>query len=432
MRLERSIAAFARSRRVIAGGVNSPVRALGAVGLSPIFMKSGSGAMIYDLDGHEYVDYMMSWGALILGHAHPAVTRAIAATATRGTSFGTPTELESELAELVISMVPSIARIRFVSSGTEATISAVRLARGFTRRSKIVKFAGCYHGHGDSFLIAAGSGALTHGTPDSPGVTDGTARDTIVLPFNDLPALERAFAENPEAIACVIVEPYPANMGLVMPREGYLQRLRDLCTQHGALLIFDEVITGFRVGRGGAQGREGIQPDLTTLGKIVGGGLPVGAFGGRADVMAYLSPDGPVYQAGTLSGNPLAMAAGLATLGILDEDAGIYERLETRTRQLTDALDGLMNRYEIPHTCSQVASMFSIFFTSERVWSLDDVRASDTTLFARYFRAMLERNVYLAPSPFETDFLSTAHSARDVDRTVAAAESALADLLARA
>jgi glutamate-1-semialdehyde 2,1-aminomutase len=432
VKLERSIAAFARSRRVIAGGVNSPVRALGAVGLSPVFMKSGSGAMIYDLDGHEYVDYVMSWGALILGHAHPAVTRAIAATAMRGTSFGTPTELESELAELVISMVPSIARIRFVSSGTEATISAVRLARGFTRRSKIVKFAGCYHGHGDSFLIAAGSGALTHGTPDSPGVTEGTARDTIVLPFNDLAAVERAFAENPEAVACVIVEPYPANMGLVMPREGYLQRLRDLCTQHGALLIFDEVITGFRVGRGGAQGREGIQPDLTTLGKIVGGGLPVGAFGGRADVMAYLSPEGPVYQAGTLSGNPLAMAAGLATLSILDGDAGVYERLETRTRQLTDALDELMNRYEITHTCNQVASMFSIFFTSERIWNLVDARGSDTSLFGRYFRAMLERNVYLAPSPFEISFLSTAHSTRDVDRTIAAAEGALADLLARA
>ena len=432
MRLERSIAAFARSRRVIAGGVNSPVRALGAVGLSPVFMKSGSGAMLYDLDGHEYVDYVMSWGALILGHAHPAVTRTIAATAMRGTSFGTPTELESELAELVTSMVPSIARIRFVSSGTEATISAVRLARGFTGRSKIVKFAGCYHGHGDSFLIAAGSGALTHGTPDSPGVTDGTARDTIVLPFNDISAVEHAFDADPDSIACVIVEPYPANMGLVLPREGYLQRLRDLCTQYGALLIFDEVITGFRLGLGGAQGREGIQPDLTTLGKIVGGGLPAGAFGGRADVMAHLSPEGPVYQAGTLSGNPLAMAAGLATLGILYEDSGLYERLEVRTRQLTDVLDGLMERYEIPHTCNQVASMFTFFFTPQRVWNLEDARASDTALFARYFRAMLERNVYLAPSPFETDFLSTAHTAGDVDRTVAAAESALAGLLARA
>jgi glutamate-1-semialdehyde 2,1-aminomutase len=432
MRLERSIAAFARSRRVIAGGVNSPVRALRAVGLSPVFVKSGSGAILYDLDGHGYVDYVMSWGALILGHAHPAVTRAIAATAMRGTSFGMPTEIESELAELVVSMVPSIEKLRFVSSGTEATISAVRLARGFTRRSKIVKFAGCYHGHGDSFLIAAGSGALTHGTPDSPGVTEGTARDTIVLPFNDAAAVERVFADSSGEIACVIVEPYPGNMGLVLPRPGYLQRLRDLCTQSGSLLIFDEVITGFRVGRGGAQGREGIVPDLTTLGKIVGGGLPVGAFGGRADVMAYLSPEGPVYQAGTLSGNPLAMAAGLATLGVLAEDSEVYNRLEEQTRTLTAALEGLLDRYEIAHSTNSVASMFCIFFTGDPVWDLTGAQTSDAELFGKYFRGMLDRGIYLAPSPFETNFLSTAHNARDIERTVAAAEGALEALLARA
>ncbi|MFZ0573081.1 MAG: glutamate-1-semialdehyde 2,1-aminomutase, partial [Candidatus Cybelea sp.] len=320
MKLERSIAEFARARNVIAGGVNSPVRALGSVGLSPIFMKSGAGAMLYDVDGHEYLDYLMSWGALLLGHAHPAVTRAIVNAASRGTSFGTPTESESQLAELIVSMMPSIERIRFVSSGTEATLSAVRLARGYTGRSKIVKFAGCYHGHGDSFLIAAGSGALTAGVPDSPGVTDGVAADTIVLPFNDLVAVEEAFESNPGTIAALIVEPYPGNMGLILPRPGYLLELRELCTQHGAVLIFDEVMTGFRVARGGAQAREGVRPDLTTLGKVIGGGLPVAAFGGRAEIMAQLAPDGPVYQAGTLSGNPIAMAAGIATLGAVAAD----------------------------------------------------------------------------------------------------------------
>ncbi len=432
MRLERSIAAFARARNIIAGGVNSPVRALGAVGLSPVFMKSGSGAMLYDLDGHEYLDYVMSWGALLLGHAHPAVTRAIVNTASRGTSFGTPTELESELAETIASMMPSIRRLRFVSSGTEATMSAIRLARGFTGRSKIIKFAGCYHGHGDSFLIAAGSGALTHGTPDSPGVTEGTARDTIVLPFNDQPALEGAFETYSEALAAVIVEPYPGNMGLVLPRPGYLQRLRELCSSSGALLVFDEVMTGFRVARGGAQALEGIVPDLTTLGKIIGGGLPAAAFGGRADVMAHLSPDGPVYQAGTLSGNPLAMAAGLATLGVVAADAGLYDRLEGMTRRLTEGLAEVLSRHGVPHACNQAGSMFTVFFTSGPVADLEAARKSDRRLFAKYFGAMLDRGVYLAPSPFEANFLSTAHSAHDIERTLAAADSSLAQLLATA
>ncbi len=430
MKLERSIAAFARARAVIAGGVNSPVRALGAVGLSPVFMKSGSGAMLYDLDGHEYLDYVMSWGALLLGHAHPAVTRAIANAAMRGTSFGTPTELESELAELIASMMPSIERLRFVSSGTEATMSAARLARGFTGRSKIVKFAGCYHGHADAFLIAAGSGALTHGTPDSPGVTSATARDTIVLPFNDVPAIERAFQTNSGEIAAVIVEPYPANMGLVLPRPGYLQRLRELCSRNAALLIFDEVITGFRVGRGGAQAREGVTPDLTTLGKIIGGGLPVGAFGGRADVMAQLSPDGPVYQAGTLSGNPLAMAAGLTTLGIVAADATLYDRLEELTRRLTGGLDDVMTRHGVEHVCNSAGSMFTMYFTSQPVTDLQSARQSDRTTFARYFGAMLDRGVYLAPSPFEANFLSTAHTAQEIDRTIVVADASLSQLVA--
>ncbi|MGA8097967.1 MAG: glutamate-1-semialdehyde 2,1-aminomutase [Candidatus Cybelea sp.] len=430
MKLERSIAAFARARRVIAGGVNSPVRALGAVGLSPIFMKSGAGATIHDLDDHEYIDYVMSWGALLLGHAHPAVMRAIANAMTRGTSFGTPTEIESELAELIVAMMPSIERLRFVSSGTEATMAAIRLARGFTNREKIVKFAGCYHGHGDSFLIAAGSGALTHGVPDSPGVTEGTARDTILLPFNDAAAVEKAFETHPDSIAAVIVEPYPGNMGLVLPQRGYLQRLRDLCTRYGSLLIFDEVMSGFRVARGGAQAREGVVPDITTLGKIIGGGLPVGAFGGRADVMARLSPEGPVYQAGTLSGNPLAVAAGLATLQIVASDATLYDRLERTTGQLVAGLEKVLRSHGVGHYCTYAGAMFCVFFTPDAVKDLEGARKTDRGLFAKYFGAMLDRGVYLAPSQFEANFLSAAHTARDVERTVAAADASLAALLA--
>jgi glutamate-1-semialdehyde 2,1-aminomutase len=432
MKLERSIAAYARARRVIAGGVNSPVRNLGAVGLSPVFMKGGAGATLYDLDGHEYIDYVMSWGALLLGHAHPAVCRAIANAATRGTSYGTPTEIESELAELIESMMPSVERLRFVSSGTEATMSAIRLARGFTQRDKIVKFAGCYHGHADSFLIAAGSGALTHGTPDSPGVTEGTARDTIVLPFNDADALENAFATYGEAIAAAIVEPYPGNMGLVLPRHGYLALLRELCTRSGALLIFDEVMSGFRAARGGAQQREGIVPDLTTLGKVIGGGLPAAAFGGRADVMAELSPDGPVYQAGTLSGNPLAMAAGLATLQIVAGDDALYDRLEDTTQRLAAGLSDVLRRHGVAHTCNRAGAMFSIFFAPDPVTDLESARRVNRELFAQYFGAMLDRGTYLAPSPFETNFISTAHTASDVERTVAAADVSLTTMLATA
>jgi glutamate-1-semialdehyde 2,1-aminomutase len=428
MKLERSIAEFARARNVIAGGVNSPVRALGSVGLSPIFMKSGAGAMLYDVDGHEYLDYLMSWGALLLGHAHPAVTRAIVNAASRGTSFGTPTESESQLAELIVSMMPSIERIRFVSSGTEATLSAVRLARGYTGRSKIVKFAGCYHGHGDSFLIAAGSGALTAGVPDSPGVTEGVAADTIVLPFNDLVAVEEAFEKNAGAIAALIVEPYPGNMGLILPRPGYLLELRELCTQHGAVLIFDEVMTGFRVARGGAQAREGVRPDLTTLGKVIGGGLPVGAFGGRAEIMAQLAPDGPVYQAGTLSGNPVAMAAGIATLGVIAADHALYERLEALGLRLTAGLKATFDRHGLPSFVNCAGGMFSIFFTGDEVSDLRGAQATDRRLFAKYFGAMLERGVYFAPSPFESNFLCAAHTTAEIDRTIAASDSVLAEL----
>ncbi len=432
MKLERSIAAFARARNVIAGGVNSPVRALGSVGLSPIFMKSGAGTLLYDLDGHEYLDYLMSWGALVLGHAHPAVTRAIGNAVARGTSFGTPTESETQLAELIVSMMPSIERLRFVSSGTEATLSAVRLARGYTGRSKIVKFAGCYHGHGDSFLIAAGSGALTAGVPDSLGVTQGIARDTIVLPFNDGAAVEEAFEANPEKVAAVIVEPYPGNMGLVLPRPGYLQGLRELCTRHGAVLIFDEVMSGFRVARGGAQAREGVRPDLTTLGKVIGGGLPVGAFGGKAEIMAKLAPDGPVYQAGTLSGNPIAMAAGIATLGVVAQDATLYERFEALARRLVDGLTAGLNRHGVPNFANCAGSMFSVFFAPSEVTDLQSSQAADRQLFARYFGAMVDRSIYFAPSPFESNFLCSAHTTADIDRTVAASDAALEELFATA
>ncbi|HVA34320.1 MAG TPA: glutamate-1-semialdehyde 2,1-aminomutase, partial [Candidatus Baltobacteraceae bacterium] len=393
-----------------------------------VFMKSGSGATLVDIDGNHYIDYVLSWGALALGHANPAVVKAIAAAAAQGTSFGTPTEAESELAELIVSMMPQIERLRFVSSGTEATMSAIRLARGFTRRPKIVKFAGCYHGHADSFLIAAGSGALTNGVPNSPGVTEGTARDTIVLPFNDVTAAERAFIDSPEAIAAVVVEPYPGNMGLVLPQAGYLQRLRELCTQYHALLVFDEVMSGFRVARGGACAVQNVVPDLVTLGKVIGGGLPVGAFGGRADVMAYLSPDGPVYQAGTLSGNPLAMAAGIATLRLIRDDATFYDRLEVMTKLLTDGLHEILSKHAIAHYSTSAGSMFGTFFTEGPVTDLKSAMKSDTEFFAKYFSGMLDRGVYLAPSQFEAGFVSSAHTTRNVEQTLAAADATLTAL----
>ncbi|MBV8246253.1 MAG: glutamate-1-semialdehyde 2,1-aminomutase [Candidatus Eremiobacteraeota bacterium] len=430
MRLERSISAFTRARNVIAGGVNSPVRAFKAVGGSPVFMKSGSGATICDLDDHEYVDYVMSWGALVLGHAHPAVVKAIASVAARGTSFGAPTELESELAELVREFFPSIERVRFVSSGTETTMSAIRLARGFTGREKIVKFAGCYHGHADAFLIAAGSGALTNGVPNSPGVTRGTAHDTLVLPYNDVTAVRHAFDRHGGEIAAIIVEPYAGNMGLVLPEPGFLQTLREIATQSGALLIFDEVMTGFRVAPGGVQEREKILPDLTTLGKIVGGGLPVGAFGGRADVMQHLSPQGPVYQAGTLSGNPLAMAAGIATLRQL-QDPATYARLDATTASLCDGLSSVFRQHDVAHRTYRAGSMFCTFFTTDAVLDLDSAMRSDTQFYGAYFHGMLDRGVYLAPSQFEAGFVSTAHAPADVDRTVAAADATLHALAAK-
>ncbi len=408
------------------------MRAFRAVGGSPVFMQRGQGPFLYDVDGHEYVDYVLSWGPLILGHAHPAVVKAIAQTAQRGTSFGTPTEAESELGELIRAMMPALERVRFTSSGTEATMSAIRLARGYTGRDLIVKFAGCYHGHGDAFLIAAGSGALTNGVPNSPGVTAGVASDTIVVPYNDAQAVRDVFEAHPGQIAAVIVEPYAGNMGLILAVPGYLQALRGLCTQHGALLIFDEVMTGFRIGRGGVQERENIVPDLTALGKVIGGGLPVGAFGGRAEIMSELSPDGPIYQAGTLSGNPLAMAAGIATLRAIQSDATLYERLEVLAKLLCDGLHEVYAKHEIPHCSAYAGSMFCTFLTDGPVRDLDDAMKSDTALYARIFHAMLDRGVYLAPSAFEAGFISCAHGTREIERTIAAADDALAQLQAAA
>ena len=431
MTRERSSDAFERAKAVIPGGVNSPVRAFKGVGGSPVFVREASGCRFTDLDGNSYVDYVMSWGPLILGHADPDVLAAIGAAAARGTSYGAPTEAESELAELVIAMVPSVEKVRFCSSGTEATMSALRLARGFTGRDKVVKFAGCYHGHGDSFLISAGSGALTMGTPDSPGITHGTARDTIVLPYNDVDAVRTAFAAEPTAIACVIVEPYVGNMGLVLPKPGYLAALRALCTEYGALLIFDEVMTGFRVAPGGVQEREGVLPDLTTLGKVIGGGLPVGAFGGRAEIMEKLSPLGAIYQAGTLSGNPLAMAAGIATLKALRRP-GAYERLDAAGARFTEGMDDLFGRYAIPHQSAHRGSMVGFFFTAEPVTDLTSAKTADTAFYAQFFHAMLDRGVYFAPSQFEAGFLSLAHDDAAIDETIRAAEDAVLTLLARA
>ncbi len=428
MNFERSISAFARAKNVIPGGVNSSVRAFKAVGGTPVFIKSGAGARIVDVDGNEFIDYVLSWGPLILGHAHPGVVKAITNAALRGSSFGAPTEAESELAELIVSMVPSVERVRFTSSGTEATMNAVRLARGYTRRERIVKFAGCYHGAADPFLIAAGSSALTLGVPNSPGVPKSTAADTIVVDYNDAAALAAVFERYPSEIAGVIIEPYVGNMGLVLPHEGYLERVRELCTQYKAVLIFDEVMTGFRVARGGVQERTGVIPDLTTLGKVIGGGLPVGAFGGRAEIMAYLSPDGPVFHAGTLSGNPLAMAAGIATLKIIRDDPTLYERLEVLTRLLVEGLREVLGKHGVAHSAAYAGSMFGLFFTNGPVTNLESAMKSDVGLYARYFHAMLDQGIYLAPAQFEAGFVSSAHTTRDIEATLAAADAGLGAL----
>ncbi len=420
--------AFAAAKQVIPGGVNSTVRAFKAVGGTPVFVREAQGAHLTDVDGNRYLDYVLSWGPMILGHAHPAVVEAIRAAAGRGTSYGTPTEYETELARLIVAAVPSVEKVRFCSSGTEATANAIRLARGFTGREKFVKFAGCYHGSADPFLISAGSSALTMGVPDSKGVTAGTARDTIIVPYNDAAAVRAAFERNPGRIAAVIVEPYAGNMGFVLPLPGFLEALRSLTREHGALLVFDEVMTGFRVGPGGVQGRTGILPDLTTLGKVIGGGLPVGAFGGRADIMDRLTPDGDIFQAGTLSGNPLAMAAGIATLRELS--AASFAHLEALAKRLTDGMADVFRRRGVPHTVAAAGSMLGFFFTDGPVTDLAGAKTSDVALYGRFFHAMLDRGVYFAPAQFEAGFVSLAHTEAEIDATVAAADDALAEVYA--
>ena len=418
---------FARAKQLIPGGVNSPVRAFRSVGGAPFFVKAARGAMLITADDRELIDFVCTWGPAIHGHNHPVIRDAIAAALDRGTSFGTPNPLEVEMAELIVKFVPSIQKVRMCNSGTEATMSAIRLARGFTRRDKIIKFSGCYHGHSDSLLIKAGSGALTHGHPDSAGVPASFARETIVLPFNDRAALDAAFAANPGEIAGVILEPYCGNVGFIMPDAGYLAYLRAITAKHGTVLIFDEVMTGFRIAKGGVQEHNAITPDLTCLGKIIGGGLPVGAFGGRADIMDQLAPLGPVYQAGTLSGNPLAMAAGIAALKLLETE-NPYARLDALGRRLRDAVLAACQSKGLAAQVPQCGSMFSIFFTATPVRDYATALTGDAKLFARFFHACLDRGVYLAPSAYEAGFLSTAHDGVAIDRACAILTDAIAGL----
>jgi glutamate-1-semialdehyde 2,1-aminomutase len=423
----RSAELFAKAQQRIPGGVNSPVRAFRSVGRDPFFVEWVEGAHICDVDGNEYIDYVGTWGPAILGHAPRVVIDAVRDVALRGMSFGIPNPLEVEMAELICQWVPSIGKVRMVNSGTEATMSCVRLARGFTGRDKIVKFEGCYHGHVDSLLVNAGSGALTHGCPDSAGVPENFADLTIALPFNDIDAVRAAFRDNAQQIAAVILEPIPANAGLYFPHENFLGELRDECTQHGTLLIFDEVMTGFRVARGGAQEIYDIVPDLTALGKVIGGGLPVGAFGGRAEIMDKLSPLGPVYQAGTLSGNPLAMAAGLAQLRELERIDG-WSQLEKLGAEMEMEVRAGLRETKVPATFHRIGSMFCLFFTAGPVFDLATAKESDTKKFAQFFNACLDRGVLFAPSQFETGFLSTAHSAADIQKTCAIVREALETL----
>jgi glutamate-1-semialdehyde 2,1-aminomutase len=422
----KSSAAFAEAKKFIVGGVNSPVRAFKSVGGSPLFFASGKGSRVRDIDGTTYIDYVGSWGPLILGHCHPEVVAALHRVSQTGTSFGAPTLLETELARLIVSLVPSLELIRFVNSGTEATMSAVRVARGYTKRDMIVKFEGCYHGHGDSFLIAAGSGVATLGIPDSPGVTAGTARDTLIAGYNDLDRVRTLFEQHGDNIAAVIVEPVAGNMGVVPPAPGFLEGLRAITAHHGALLIFDEVMTGFRVAAGGAQELYKIKPDLSTFGKIIGGGLPVGAYGGRREIMERVAPLGNIYQAGTLSGNPLAMAAGLATLGVIAKDGAFYGKLEARSARLAQGLLANCREAGVGAVLNRVGSMMTLFFTDKNsITSWESAKTCDTNAYARYFQESLASGVYLAPSQFEAAFVSAAHSDEDIEKTIEASRTAL-------
>ncbi|WP_139922971.1 glutamate-1-semialdehyde 2,1-aminomutase [Hymenobacter sp. DG01] len=425
LNLNTSDTLFTRAKNHIPGGVNSPVRAFRAVGGHPVFMQSAKGAWLTDVDGNRYLDFINSWGPMILGHAPELVLEAVQQAVQGSLSFGAPTRREVEMAELIKQMVPSIEKVRLVNSGTEATMSAIRVARGFTGRDKIIKFEGCYHGHGDSFLIAAGSGALTLGAPDSPGVTQGVAQDTLTVPYNDLAAVEAVIQANEGQVAALILEPVVGNMGLVAPQPGYLQGLRELCTRHGIVLIFDEVMTGFRLARGGAQELYGITPDLTTLGKIIGGGMPVGAYGGRQDIMDNVAPAGKVYQAGTLSGNPIATAAGIAQLSYLNEHPELYDELNRITTRIADGTRQICQELGLNYTVNQVGSMFSVFFTSQPVTDLGSAKTSDTEAFGRYFRAMLHRGIYLAPAQYEALFVSTAITDDLVDHYLTACRESM-------
>ena len=417
MKLDTSIALMEKAKMMIPAGVNSPVRAYLSVGGNPPFIREARGARITDVDGNTYIDYVASWGPMILGHAHPKVIEALKAAVERGTSYGAPTLLEVEMAEEIVSAVPSMDWVRMVSSGTEATMSALRLARGFTGRSKIVKFEGCYHGHVDSLLVKAGSGGMTFGTPDSAGVPEGLAKETLIARYNDLASVEALFSKYPDEIAAVIVEPIAGNMGMIPPQKGFLEGLRAITSKNDALLIFDEVITGFRVGFSGAQGRYGIDPDLTCLGKVIGGGLPVGAFGGKSEIMQAIAPLGPVYQAGTLSGNPLAVTAGLMTLRVLKEE-GVYELLEEKGAYLARGVKEAFESAGIPVQSHRIGSMFCNYFTETPVVDYDTAKQSDTERFAKYFMGLLDAGIYVAPSQFETGFVSLAHTREDMDRTI--------------
>lgn len=425
MKKKRSKALFSEAQKFIPGGVNSPVRAFKAVGGDPLFIQKAKGAYLFDEDGNKYLELINSWGPMILGHAFPPVERAVRKAAKKSFSFGAPTAAEVEIAKLIQEMVPSIEKVRMVNSGTEATMSAVRVARGYTGRNKFIKFEGCYHGHGDSFLIAAGSGAMTMGTPDSPGVTPGTAQDTLIAPYNDLKAVQKLVKANKGEIAALIIEPVVGNMGCVLPHEGYLQGLRDICSKEGIVLIFDEVMTGFRLAQGGAQERFGVIPDMTTLGKIIGGGMPVGAYGGKTEIMDYVSPVGPVYQGGTLSGNPMAMAAGLAMLRHLHKNPSIYRDLDAIGAEMVNGIQSVLTELELPFTINHVGSMYSLFFTKERVVNFETAKTCDTAMFGRFFNEMLNNGVYLAPAQFESLFISNVITSKMIKKIIKAHRKSL-------
>ena len=418
MQYQRSSTLFKAAQEVIPGGVNSPVRAFKSVGGTPIFVDNAKGAYLFDVDGNRLIDYISSWGPMILGHVYEPVIDALTQRAKKGTSFGIPTALETEIARLTIEMIPNMDKVRFVNSGTEACMSAVRLARGYTDREKIIKFAGCYHGHADAFLIQAGSGAVTFGAPNSPGVTQGTAKDTLLACYNDLESVRSVFEQYPEEVAAIIIEPVAGNMGCIPPQAGFLEGLRALCDQYGALLIFDEVMTGFRLALGGAQERFGIKADIVTFGKVIGGGLPVGAFAARTEIMQELAPEGPVYQAGTLSGNPLAMIAGLTTLNLLKEDKNLFTRLDNKAKQLHEGMEVLLLEKGIPHQINRFGSMLSLHFTEEKVYDFKTAAKGDNEHFNAYFHGMLQGGVYLPPSAFESYFLNDALSEEDIAFTL--------------